>query len=322
MSLVPTVDLTPVIRGTLDSDDAERTLSQIRAACADIGFLVVVGHGIPSAVLTAGRRAANEFFALTEAHKLSASPRQWNPSSTNVYRGYFPSSADGKEGLDLGDPQLRPPGLDVDGGHLLESNRLPECLGPKWHEDIELYFNAFFKLGGDIVRAMIASLGGDPARATRGFARPRSTSTLRFNYYPAFTSPHTRSKSDDEGLCCEEHADSGLITILQQCDRGGLQVRDQNGRWHSIAPAADTLVINTGRALQFALGDAFRATEHRVLHSLEPRLSIPFFFEPTPELMLEPASFGLDWPSAQKPVTYGEFLQDSLMQFPEYNRAR
>ena len=95
MSLVPTVDLTPVIRGTLDSHDAERTLSQIREACADIGFLVVVGHGIPSAVLTAGRRAANEFFALTEAHKLAASPRQWNPSSTNVYRGYFPSSADG-----------------------------------------------------------------------------------------------------------------------------------------------------------------------------------------------------------------------------------
>ena len=112
------------------------------------------------------------FFALKEADKLAASPRQWNPSSTNVYRGYFPSSADGKEGLDLGDPQIHPPGLDIDDAHLLESNRLPECLGPKWHEDVELYFDAFFKLGGDIVRAMIASLGGDPARATRGFARP------------------------------------------------------------------------------------------------------------------------------------------------------
>ena len=319
-SPVPTVDLAPILRGPLDSAGAAQILAQIRTACSDVGFFVVIGHGIPPSVLAAGRRAANHFFALSEADKLSASPRQWNPSSSNVYRGYFPSSADGKEGLDLADPDIMPSSGAPDCSPLLESNHLPACLDDRWHDEVRRYFDAVFALGGDIVRAMIASLGGDPTKATRGFVRPASTSTLRFNYYPGRPVPHSYSKVDHMGLCCEEHVDSGLITILQQCDRAGLQVRDRDGRWHSIEPAAESLVINTGRAFQYAVGNDFRATEHRVLHSPEPRLSIPFFFEPSPDFMLEPASFGLERPALQKPVDYGSFLHESLKKFAEYNR--
>ena len=79
-------------------------------------------------------------------------------------------------------------------------------------------------------------------------------------------------------LSCEAHVDSGLLTLLHQDDRGGLQVRGADARWHSLAPDADAFVVNTGLALQQMTGGALVATQHRVLYARRRRISIPFFF--------------------------------------------
>lgn len=39
--------------------------------------------------------------------KLKAAAKKWNPTSKNVYRGYFPSTVHGKEGLDIQDPLMK-----------------------------------------------------------------------------------------------------------------------------------------------------------------------------------------------------------------------
>ena len=53
--------------------------------------------------------------ALPEEEKQQSAPQRWNPRSANRYRGYFPSTVQGKEGLDLGDPagQQVPLGLGL-----------------------------------------------------------------------------------------------------------------------------------------------------------------------------------------------------------------
>jgi len=46
------------------------------------------------------------FFALPSDEKMKFASKKWNPNNTNTYRGYFPASVNGKEGLDMGTPLL------------------------------------------------------------------------------------------------------------------------------------------------------------------------------------------------------------------------
>ena len=47
-----------------------------------------------------------EFFYLPAEKKLESAVKKWNPINKNSYRGYFPSSVNGKEGLDIQDLQM------------------------------------------------------------------------------------------------------------------------------------------------------------------------------------------------------------------------
>jgi isopenicillin N synthase-like dioxygenase len=65
---IPTIDLTPLREG---SESGKRAVSRaIDAVCTDIGFFVVVGHGVPDDQITSTRRHAIDFFALPEAEKM------------------------------------------------------------------------------------------------------------------------------------------------------------------------------------------------------------------------------------------------------------
>lgn len=324
--IVPRIDVAAVVDGSLESPAAREVQARMRAACADVGFMTVSGHGVPGELIAATTAAAERFFALPDAAKLAAAPRRWNPESSNVYRGYFPSSVAGKEGLDVGEPSLDDPALLLRPYPALllrpyhERNRRPEALGAEAWETIDRYFDALSKLAAALLRALVASLGGRPELADAAFARPASLSTLRFNFYPESDRPVALSGEDGAALCCEAHVDSGLLTLLHQDDRGGLQVKGSDGRWRSLEPDADAFVVNTGLALQRMTGRALVATRHRVLHEKRRRLSIPFFFEPIPDFVMDARSLGLPFAPASAPQPYEAFLRDSLAKFSEYAR--
>ncbi len=86
MSVVPVID----VRG-LSGDAAARhdAAARIGAACEDIGFLCITGHGVPAALIARVRAAALAFFDLPEAEKLRIERR---PPS---YRGYIPLASEG-----------------------------------------------------------------------------------------------------------------------------------------------------------------------------------------------------------------------------------
>ena len=46
------------------------------------------------------------FLILKKDNKYKLAPKKWNKSNANLYRGYFPSDVNGKEGLDIGDPMI------------------------------------------------------------------------------------------------------------------------------------------------------------------------------------------------------------------------
>jgi len=216
--------------GGLLAEQEDRAIeSSLVQACREIGFVTVAGHGIERGLFDALMKAGHEFFALPEPARHGVAPKHWNPASENTYRGYFPSTVAGKQGLDIGEPRLDDEALLERPFH--ERNRLPAQLGSAWLRVVERYFDSLSRVASLLLEALVRGLGGDARLARRGFARPASLSTLRFNFYPERVSPVAVARDDGAGLCCDAHVDSGLLTLLYQDARGGLQARDARGRW-------------------------------------------------------------------------------------------
>lgn len=75
------------------------------------------------------------------------------------------------------------------------------------------------------------------------------------------------------------HTDMSCITIVNQDEIGGLQVRSKEGKWMNLKPCEGTLVVNVGDLLQAWSNGVLRSSEHRVvLKPLLGRLTLAFFW--------------------------------------------
>ena len=77
---VPVIDIGPF----LDGSDVAGVAAQVARACEEIGFLTIVGHGVPASTIAAMRDASRAFFDQPMAVKATA--RRTNPDHN---RGYF-----------------------------------------------------------------------------------------------------------------------------------------------------------------------------------------------------------------------------------------
>ncbi len=103
------------------------------------------------------------------------------------------------------------------------------------------------------------------------------TVLFRIFHYPPLPD---NASSDEFGV--GEHTDYGLITLLAQDDRGGLEVRTPAGRWLQVPAEPTTLVCNLGDMLDRLTEGRYRSTPHRVRNtSGASRLSFPYFFDPS-----------------------------------------
>src|SRR5258708_15332876 len=78
---IPTIDLSP-LRGGSGTEKRE-VARQIDAACTEIGFFIVTGHGISQDLITTARQQAIDFFALPDEEKMKV---QRPPAK--ISRGY------------------------------------------------------------------------------------------------------------------------------------------------------------------------------------------------------------------------------------------
>jgi isopenicillin N synthase-like dioxygenase len=85
------------------------------------------------------------------------------------------------------------------------------------------------------------------------------------------------------------HTDEGPFTILAQGEVGGLEVRRRDGVWVAAPPAPDAYVINIGNMMMWWSNGRYLSNMHRVRNtSGQDRLSVPFFFNPDREVVVEP----------------------------------
>jgi isopenicillin N synthase-like dioxygenase len=312
---VPVVDLRPSFSG--EAAGRQQVAEAIRAACEEIGFFTVIGHGVPAATIAALEREAKAFFALPLEEKLKT------PQPVErISRGY---SHVGSRGLAYSTGKATPPDLQesfamgpLDGApaaargtpaetYFFMQNRWPPR-SEEFRRAFETYYRAMEGLSLHILRLFARALGLDDHYFDDKV--DRHTSTMRAIYYPPQETAPTPGQ-----LRAGEHTDYGTLTILKGEDvPGGLQVRVRSGGWIDVHPRPDSFVCNIGDLMMRWTNDRWLSNPHRVANpppefAALGRLSIPFFHNPNvdAEIRCIRAFYGTDEAEKYPPVRFGEY---------------
>ena len=318
---IPTINISSLLKCDFNSLSAKNTIKKIEKACVEVGFFQIIGHGIEIKKINNICKIGNNFFNSSEKNKKKLAPKKWNNNNKNIYRGYFPNSVNGKEGLDLGDFKINSKNSKKYKSPYIEYLNLNRSFSKISIKSLSKYFDEIFSLSEILFKSIIKLYKKDENISSHAFSRIKTLSTLRFNYYPKQIKPVEVSKQDGIPLGCETHVDSGMFTILYQDKKGGLQVQNRkNKKWYDIPFNKNALVVNTGLALEYLSKGKFKATNHRVLWNKSKRMSIPFFFEPSYDFRMSRSFFNNNSKNVEKSIYFENFLKNSLKKFIEYQR--
>jgi isopenicillin N synthase-like dioxygenase len=318
---IPTIDVSSIIKNNFDNAKSFKVIKEIEKACIEVGFFQITHHGIPLNVIKNVCAIGEKFFNSPKENKIKLAPRKWNNKNKNIYRGYFPNSVNGKEGLDLGDLKITSKNSKKYKSQYIEYLNLNKSLDKLSIKSLSNYFDEMFCLSEILFRGIIKLYKKDENISKQAFSRIKTLSTLRFNYYPNQTKPVEVSKQDGVALGCETHVDSGIFTVLYQDKKGGLQVQNKkNKKWYDVPFNKSALIVNTGLALEYLSNGKFKATNHRVLWNKTKRMSVPFFFEPSYDFRMSHSFLNTCSKSDNKDIIFEKFLNQSLKKFIEYQR--
>jgi isopenicillin N synthase-like dioxygenase len=299
--------------------DAARAFDE---AASTVGFIQIVGHGVPDAVTDAFAAALDAFFLLpTEAKgRYRTAPevnRGYTPPKTeslSLSLGLAPSNRmhDFFEAFNVGAAHTDFPGLD------LPAADYPENLWPAEAEGFEAAVSAYFDEAGRVARtltAMFADALGLPEGFFERFT-DHSLDVLRMNNY-ALPPGDVTLDGDLTGM--GEHTDYGIVTVLWADRVRGLQVLGRDGGWHDVSPADGALLINLGDLMARWTNERWMSTLHRVKPPIvdgriERRRSAAYFHDGNIDALIEtlPTCVDADGSSPYAPITVGEHIRAKL----------
>jgi isopenicillin N synthase-like dioxygenase len=298
---IPVIDLAPFLAGAREAGDVVRV---IRAACEEIGFFCIVGHGVPDALVDRIGERSRAFFDLEESAK-----RRFAPAGALL--GGVTYSPIASEALAASRGERTPGDLK----QMLDYG--PGWPGNPWPADPEglreaheAYFEVLGELAGHLRRAF-ALAAGLPADAFES-SFSNHLSSLRVIDYP-----ETTSSPEPGQLRAGVHSDYGFLTILRsQASAGGLQAQSRDGAWVDVPALDGAFVVNIGDALMRMTNDRWVSTPHRVVNppvgaSGTRRQSIPYFHNPDPDALVRclDAFVTADRPARYVPTSYAEYAQ-------------
>jgi isopenicillin N synthase-like dioxygenase len=298
---VPVVDLAPLLSG--NPEGKRRVAQSVGAACTEIGFFTLTGHGVPETLIARVDAAARAFFDLPAEVKarvkLTAGGAGYSPlqgEALAATRGEA-TPADLKESFNAGadfEANVWPPE--------------PAVLRPAITE----YFQAMTRLAEDLMRAFALALSLPEHYFADKIDRPQSFLRV-INYPPPATEPLPGQ------LRAGAHSDYGTLTILRSENvAGGLQVRSRAGQWLDVVAPAGAYVINIGDMLMRWTNDRWVSTLHRVVNppaaqaGRSRRQSLVFFHNPNADTLIQclPTCASPENPPRYEPVRAGEYLAE------------
>lgn len=305
---IPIIDVSAFADLRATVADRMRVASEIGEACRNVGFFYVRNHGIPRAHRDAVFYQISRFFARPTAQKM-----ELFIGESEHFNGYVPLGWEETAGLKDWHEALdfRPRFPDAQ-RELRESRALRDSI--EWPNEpdgfrtvLQSHWEHMMLLGHRIAQGIALSLGVDDDYLT-SFTR-NAFCTMRILHYP----PHEATVPGvGEGI--GPHIDYGFLTILDQEGVSGLEVLDARGEWVPAPKVPDTYIVNIGRVMQIWSNDRYAATQHRVRHVRGDRYSLPFFYNPSFDAMIEPLSAccSEDDPPRYERYCHGEFIAERL----------
>ena len=272
---IPLIDLAPLDGGMVG---AEALAPELRTALEEIGFLIVVNHGVPQELIERTFAEAERFHALPMAAKLALAMNEHNNgymamSRYNVRSSRVSEAAkpDLNEAFFIKRERPAHDPLVLDRRRFAGPNIWPEELAG-FREAILAYTDAVDALGRRLLPALAMAL--ELPAHTFDAAFEESQFSFRLSHYP----PAEREASQ-YGIA--PHTDANFMTFLAQSGKPGLQIRMPSGSWHDVPYVSGSFVVNTGDMLHRWTNGRFKSTPHRALPPADgPRYAIPYFLGP------------------------------------------
>jgi isopenicillin N synthase-like dioxygenase len=326
---IPIIDIAPFLQGTQAERRAVATAAN--AACAEIGFLLVTGHGIPASLVDDMRRVSTTFFARPLEEKM----RYRMPPDR--YRGYI---ALGNEALAYSLDEKTPPDYKesfsigpVDApddayhraampANFFASNMWPEGL-PEFRATWTAYYRGMEELATTLMRIFAMALGMDEHYFDDKI--DRHITNFSMLHYPPQHEPPLPGQ-----LRAGAHTDYGSLTIVKPDGaEGGLQVRAKDGGWLDVPYAPDAFVVNLGDLMAEWTNDRWVSTLHRVVNpsraagAAARRLSMAFFHQPNYDAVIQclPTCADADRPPRYGTTTSGEHVWMKINKHREIERS-
>lgn len=161
MGHLPVIDVGALVAPSPSVEAQQQVASALDAACREVGFFYVVGHGVDPELLPALDRSARAFFALPEADKAQIAM----PRAGRAWRGWFPLGgeltsgvADQKEGIYFGAELTATDPRVVAGVPLHGANLFPAC-PPELRPLVLRYLDVMTRLGQAVLGGLALALG-------------------------------------------------------------------------------------------------------------------------------------------------------------------
>ena len=243
----------------LNGNAAERDsfVAAFGTAIQDIGFSVLTGHGVDSALYDEMHDLVIELF---ESLSLDEKMRYRAQRQGSVNQGYFPitETSDIHPDLVEGWVWCR---RAFDMQQKREAEFRVEDYWPdaKYEQELRRLALSHEQLIKPIAQAMFQSLGCDPHVYDEKLTN--TNFGLRLNYYPPLSEDQTSSGAGR----LLGHEDVDLFTLLPAPRDEGLQVwNHRSAKWVRLRAPQGSIIINTGDYMQRISNDRLPSTTHRV----------------------------------------------------------
>lgn len=263
---VPAIDISAYVEGRGD-DEKELVATAAGAACREVGFVQVHGHGIADEVIDGLKSAMDDFFVGLDLDQKSA-----YRTPPGVNRGYAPPKSEATslslgvepankmndffEAFNIGIERSFYPGTD-----LLEEeyqdNVWPDI---PFREPVEQYSYEARRVALTLMEVFEDALGLEDGYFAS--LSQHATGTLRMNNYALAPGMSVQLDGDLRGM--GEHTDYGVVTVLWADQVKGLQVLGTDGQWHDVAPEDGALLVNLGDLMARVTNEHWMSTLHRV----------------------------------------------------------
>ena len=255
-----------------DNSGKQEFAQQLGEALEGIGFAILTGHDINTALYEQANDKIYDFF---ENVSLEEKMKYLAQRHGSVNQGYFPIKETSNIHPDLVEGWVfcrRAFNLE-DNANFNETDFWPRAGFEPFFRNI---VQANERLILPIMQSILSYLGCDPYLYDKQLTA--TNFGFRLNYYPPLSD---QDISSGAGRMLG-HEDVDLFTILPSQAVDGLQVLNrENMKWIHLTPSPGSIILNTGDYMQRITNDRLPSTTHRVSKPRnqalwgKPRITIP-----------------------------------------------